>query len=236
MKKIIKIAMAVAAVCMVTVLMAVTAFAEVKDVELSVTRATMCPAWGQSVTYTSADFNFPSFTEATEILIEYETDGGAMPDNGYHPAELILQNYTSDPQIWCQVAPYEFDETTAKFKLPDVVSAYTDLGGKEDLSDVNNVCIGATFVGVKVTKITVTNVEAAEAVTTTTTAATEAVTEAATEAATEAETTAATTSAPSAEKESSGGIPIVLIVVIAVVIAVAVVVTIIILKNKKRFY
>ncbi|MBQ3162321.1 MAG: hypothetical protein IJC04_09390 [Oscillospiraceae bacterium] len=236
MKKIIKIAMAALTVCIAAVVMAVTVFAEMKDVELSVTRATMCAAWGQSVTYTASDFKIADFTENTEVIIEYETEGGAMPDNGYNPAELIFQNYSSDPQIWCQITPYEYNETSAKFAYSDMIAAYVDLGGKEDLSDVNNVCIGATFVGVKVTKVTVTNVEAAEAVTTTTTAATEAVTEATTEAATEAETTAATTSAPSAEKESSGGIPIVLIVVIAVVVAVAVVVTIIVLKSKKRFY
>lgn len=235
MKKIMKIAMAVLTACMLAVVMAFTVSAEVKDVELSVTRATMCPAWGQSVTYTAADFNIANFTENTELIIEYETENGAMPDNGYNPAELIFQNYSIDPQIWCQITPYEYNETSAKFAYADMVAAYTDLGGKDDLSDVNNVCIGATFVGVKVTKVTITNIEAAEA-TTTTTAATEAVTEATTEAVTEAETTAATTAAPSAEKESSGGIPIVLIVVIAVVVAVAVVVTIIVLKSKKRFY
>ena len=235
MKKILKSAMAVGAACMAAVLMAVTAFAEVKDVEVSTTRASMCPAWGQSVTYTASDFKISGFTENTEVIIEYETDGGAMPDNGYNPAELIFQNYTSDPQIWCQVTPYEFDETSAKFKYSDMVTAYVDLGGKEDLSDVNNVCIGATFVGVKATKVTITNVEEAEVTTTTTAATTEAVTEPETEAATEA-TTAATTSAPAAEKESNGGIPIVLIVVITVVVAVIAVVIILVLKGRKRFY
>lgn len=235
MKKIFKIAAAIVAACMTAVLMAVTAFAEVKDVELSTTRATMCPAWGQSVTYTVSDFKIAEFTENTEVIIEYETDGGVMPDNGYNPAELIFQNYTSDPQIWCQVTPYEFDETSAKFKYSDIVAAYVDLGGKEDLSDVNNVCIGATFVGVKATKVTITNIEEAEVTTTTTAATTEAVTEPETEATTEA-TTAATTSAPAAEKESNGGVPIVLIVVITVVVAVIAVVILIVLKNKKRFY
>ncbi len=234
MKKILKSAMAVAAACMAAVLMAVTVFAEVKDVEVSTTRATMCPAWGQSVTYTASDFKIANFTENTEVIIEYETDGGVMPDNGYNPAELIFQNYSSDPQIWCQVTPYEFDETSAKFKYSDIVTAYVDLGGNEDLSDVNNVCVGATFVGVKATKVTITNVEVAEVTTTTTAATTEAVTEPETEAATEA-TTAATTSAPAAEKES-GGIPIVLIVVITVVVAVIAVVIILVLKGRKRFY
>jgi len=234
MKKIMKTAMAVLTACFAAVMMAVTVSAEVKDVELSTTRATMCPAWGQSVTYTAGDFNIANFTDATEVIIEYETDGGAMPDNGYNPAELIFQNYTIDPQIWCQITPYEFNETSAKFAYSDMVTAYTDLGGKEDLSDVNNICIGATFVGVKATKVTITNVDVPE-VTTTTTAATttEAVTEPVTEATT---TTAATTAAPAAEEKESGGIPIVLIVVITVVVAVAVVVTLVVLKSRKRFY
>lgn len=235
MKKILKSAMAALTACMAAVVMAFTVSAEVKDVELSTTRATMCPAWGQSVTYTASDFKIANFTENTEVIIEYETDGGAMPDNGYNPAELIFQNYVLDPPIWCQVTPYEFDETSAKFKYSDIVAAYVDLGGKEDLSDVNNVCIGATFVGVKATKVTITNIEEAEVTTTTTAATTEAVTEPETEATTEA-TTAATTSAPAEEKESSGGIPIVLIVVITVVVAVIAVVIILVLKNKKRFY
>ncbi|MBQ5318660.1 MAG: hypothetical protein J6K17_06170 [Oscillospiraceae bacterium] len=234
MKKIIKTVLSAAVACIAALAMSICVSAEVKDIELSTTRATMCPAWGQSVTYTVSDFNIANFTENTEVIIEYETEGGAMPDNGYNPAELIFQNYSIEPQIWCQVTPYEYDETSAKFAYADMVKAYVDLGGKEDLSDVNNVCIGATFVGVKATKVTITNVDVPE-VTTTTTAATEAVTEAATEAATEAKTTAATTAAPSAEEES-GGVPIVLIVVITVVVAVAVVVTLIVLKNRKRFY
>ncbi|MBQ8177422.1 MAG: hypothetical protein IJ035_10360 [Oscillospiraceae bacterium] len=237
MKKIIKIAMAAFTACMAAVVMAVTVSAETEDVELSVTRAKMCPAWGQSITYTYEEVNLANFTEDTEIHIEYETEDGAMPENGYNPVELIFQNYVADPQIWCQIAPYEYDETSAKFAYSDMVTFYTDKGGAEDLSDVNNVCFGATTIGAKVTKVTITNVEIPE-VTTTTTAATttEAVTETTTEATTtEAETTAATTAAASSEKES-GGIPIVLIVVITVVVAVAVVVTIIVLKSKKRFY
>ncbi len=235
MKKILKSAMAVAAACMAAVLMAVTAFAEVKDVEPSVVRAKMSPAWGQSITYTGAEFGITNITEDTEILVEYETEEGAMPDNGHHPVELILQNYAADPQIWAQISPTEFDETSAKFTYADIAAIYVDFGGLEDFSDVNNVCFGATMVGAKVTKVTITNVEEAEVTTTTTAATTEAVTEPETEAATEA-TTAATTSAPAAEKESSGGIPIVLIVVITVVVAVIAVVIILVLKGRKRFY
>ncbi len=232
MKKIMKIAMAVLTACMAAVMMAVTVSAEIKDVEPSVVRAKMSPSWGQSITYTGAEFGITNITEDTEILIEYETEEGAMPDNGHHPVELILQNYVVDPQIWAQISPTEFDETSAKFSYADIVAIYADFGGAEDLSDVNNVCFGATMVGAKVTKVTITNVDVPEVTTTTTVATTEAVTEPATEATT---TTAATTAAPAAEKES-GGIPIVLIVVITVVVAVAVVVTLIVLKNRKRFY
>lgn len=232
MKKIIKIAMAALTACMAAVVMAVTVSAEVKDVELSVVRAKMAPAWGQSITYTGDEFGIANLTEDSEILIEYETEEGAMPDNGYHPVEIILQNYLVEPQIWGQIAPTEFDETTARFTYSELVEFYADYGGKEDFTDVNNVCFGATMVGAKVTKVTITNVDVPE-VTTTTTAAT--TTEATTtEAVTEA-TTEATTAAPAAEKES-GGIPIVLIVVITVVVAVAVVVTIIVIKSRRRFY
>ena len=236
MKKIIKIAMAALTACMAAVVMAVTVSAEVKDVELSVVRAKMAPAWGQSITYSGDEFGITNLTEDSEILIEYETEEGAMPDNGYHPVEIILQNYLVEPQIWGQIAPTEFDETSAKFTYAELVEFYADYGGKEDFTDVNNVCFGATMVGAKITKVTITNVDVPE-VTTTTTAATTTeatTTEAVTEATTEA-TTAATTAAPAAEKES-GGIPIVLIVVITVVVAVAVVVTLIVLKNRRRFY
>lgn len=236
MKKIIKSAMAGLTACMAAVVMAVTVSAEVKDVELSVVRAKMAPAWGQSITYSGDEFGITNLTEDSEILIEYETEEGAMPDNGYHPVEIILQNYLVEPQIWGQIAPAEFDETTAKFSYAELVEFYADYGGKEDFTDVNNVCFGATMVGAKVTKVTITNVDVPEVTTTTTAATTEATTttEAVTEATTEA-TTAATTAAPAAEKES-GGIPIVLIVVITVVVAVAVVVTLIIIKSKRRFY
>ena len=235
MKKIIKIAMAALTACMAAVVMAVTVSAEVKDVELSVVRAKMAPAWGQSITYSGDEFGITNLTEDSEILIEYETEEGAMPDNGYHPVEIILQNYLVEPQIWGQISPTEFDETTAKFSYAELVEFYADYGGKEDFTDVNNVCFGATMVGAKVTKVTITNVDVPEVTTTTTAATTEATTtEAVTEATTEA-TTAATTAAPAAEKES-GGIPIVLIVVITVVVAVAVVVTLIIIKSKRRFY
>ena len=235
MKKIIKIAMAALTACMAAVVMAVTVSAEVKDVELSVVRAKMAPAWGQSITNSGDEFGITNLTEDSEILIEYETEEGAMPDNGYHPVEIILQNYLVEPQIWGQISPTEFDETTAKFSYAELVEFYADYGGKEDFTDVNNVCFGATMVGAKVTKVTITNVDVPEVTTTTTAATTEATTtEAVTEATTEA-TTAATTAAPAAEKES-GGIPIVLIVVITVVVAVAVVVTLIIIKSKRRFY
>ena len=235
MKKIIKSAMAALTACMAAVVMAVTVSAEVKDVELSVVRAKMAPTGGQSITYTGDELGIANLTEDSEILIEYETEEGLMPDNGYHPVEVILQNYVVDPQIWAQIAPIEFDETSAKFAYSDLVEIYADYGGAEDLTDVNNVCFGATMVGAKVTKVTITNVDVPEVTTTTTAATTEATTtEAVTEATTEA-TTAATTAAP-AEKESSGGIPIVLIVVITVVVAVAVVVTLIIIKSKRRFY
>ncbi len=232
MKKILKTVVVAAVACISAIAMSICAFAATEDIELSTTRAKMCPAWGQSITYTPEEMKLAYFTEDTEILIEYETADGAMPDNGYNPVELIFQNYNVEPQIWCQIAPVEFDETSARFVYEDMITQYTGWGGADDLSGINNICFGGTMVGAKVTKVTVTNCEVSE-ITTTTTAAT---TEQITEPATEAETTAATTQAEEASAEKDGGVPIVLIVVITVVVAVAIVVTIIILKTRKRFY
>lgn len=244
MKKFISM---ITAAVTVMVCMCITAFAETEDVEMSTVRAKMSPAWGQSISYTSAEISVSSFTEDTEILVEYETEEGAMPENGYHPVELIFQRYDVEPPIWCQISPVEFNETSARFVYADIVAFYADMGGKADLSDVNTVCLGATMVGAKITKVTVTNCTVKAALETTaaeTTAAetTVAETEAAPAETTAAETTAAeTTAAPKAEKEeaSEGGLnmTLVIIIIVAVIVVAGVVVTIIVIKkNRSRFY
>jgi len=233
MKKIFKIAATALTACLAAICMAITVSAETEDVELSVDRAVPTSgAWGQSVYYDKSQFDCARITPDTIIYIEYTTEGELVNTAGY-AAEMIFQNYTTaDPQIWAKVAPFEFTETSASYKYDDIVKAY----GSEDLSTVDNMCIGDCGVILTATKITLTNCKPAEEVTTTTVAeTTEAVTEAATEAVTTAETTAATTAAP-AEKESDVEIPIILIVIISVVVAVAVVVTVIVIKSKRRFY
>ena len=229
----------------VMVCVCITAFAETEDLEMSVVRAKMSPAWGQSISYTSAEISVSSFTEDTEFLVEYETEEGAMPENGYHPVELIFQRYDVEPPIWCQISPVEFNETSARFAYADIVAFYSDMGGKADLSDVNTVCLGATMVGAKVTKVTVTNCTAKAAIETTaaeTTAAETTSAVAETEdkpAETEAEKT--TTAAPKADKEEkdSGGfnMTVVIIIIVAVIVVAGVVVTLIVIKkNRSRFY
>ena len=221
----------------------VTASAETEDIELSVTRAVATNGmWGQSITYSSSDFNPMQLTEDSQILVEYELDG-EMPANGWHPVELIFQNYVAEPQIWAQIAPSEFSETSAVFNYADMLATYTDKGGAVDFSDINNICVGDSGVVMKVTKVTVTNCERIE-VTTTTAAETTVTTVSETEAPEEttvssSETSAAeTTAAEASESDSDSNIiTIVIIAAVAVgVIARVIVVIVVVKNNRRRFY
>lgn len=234
MKKIIKAAVLAAIACVTALAMAVCVSAATEDVELSTSLAKPTNgSWGQSIIYSKAQFDCGRITPDSIINIEFETEGELLNSLGY-AAELIFQNYsTADPQIWAKVAPYEFTETTASFKYEDIVAMY----GSEDLSTVDNLCVGDCGVVLTLTKFTITNCTSDGAAETTTAATTKAAEETTTTVAETEETTTAAETEPAAEKEkSSGGIPIVLIVVITVVVAVAAVVTIIIIKSRKRFY
>lgn len=233
--KISKIISGIAAGVFAAFCMTFTAFAEPQDLEPSVSRAVQTNgAWGQSVTYSNAEINPMGITPDTVIEVQYELDGDeALP--GQHQVELILQNYTADPQIWAQVVPYEYDETHALFDYDAMVLAY----GSDDFSEVGNICIGDRGVKMTVTYVKVTNYDPPARETAATTAETEAetaaeITEAPAETAA-AETTAANTGTPEA---SSGNSVVVIIIIIAAVVVAAVVVVVIIVakKNKKRFY
>lgn len=236
--KISKIISGIAAGVFAAICMTFTAFAEPQDLEPSVSRAVQTNgAWGQSVTYSNAEINPMGITPDTVIEVQYELEGDeALP--GQYQVELILQNYTADPQIWAQVVPYEYDETHALFDYDAMVLAY----GSDDFSEVGNICIGDRGVKMTVTYVKITNYDPPAKETAATTAETEAETTAAiTEASeapaetTAAETTAANTGTPEA---SSGNSVVVIIIIIAAVVVAAVVVVVIIVakKNKKRFY
>lgn len=206
---------------------------DLEDVEMSVARAILTNGmWGQSIIYSSSELAADRFTEDTQIIIEFEVESEAP--NGNAPVELILQNYDVEPQIWTKVPPAEYDETSATFNYADMVTFY----GMDDLSGVNNICIGDCGEKMKLTKFTATNVKPKPVVTTaetTTAAETEAVTEAPETEAPAETTTAAVTSAP----EESGGInmTVVVIIIVGVVVVAAAVVTIIVVKkSRKRFY
>lgn len=207
---------------------------DLEDIEMSVVRALQTNGmWGQSITYSQTELSADRFTEDTQIIVEFETEGEAP--NGNAPVELILQNYSTEPQIWAKVPPAEYDETSAVFNYADMVAFY----GMEDMSGVNNICIGDCGEKMKLTKFTVTNCKPKPVATTaetTTAAETEAVTEApATEAPAET-TTAATTAAP-AEESGSINMTIVVVIIVGVVVVAAAVVTIIVVKkSRKRFY
>lgn len=231
--KISKIISGIAAGVFAAMCMTFTAFAEPQDLEPSVSRAVQTNgAWGQSVTYSNAEINPMGITPDTVIEVQYELEGDeALP--GQYQVELILQNYTADPQIWAQVVPYEYDETHALFDYDGIVLAY----GSDDFSTVNNICIGDRGVKMTVTYVKVTNYD--PPVRETTAASTEEaeeITEAETEA--PAETTAAETTAASTPTANSGNNVVLIIIIIAAVVVAAVVVVVIIVtkKNKKRFY
>lgn len=210
-----------------------TAFAEPQDFEPSITRAVQTNgAWGQSITFSTSDIKPAGIGPDSTIEVQFELEGDQSLPNQYQ-VELILQNYESDPQIWAQVVPYEYDDTHAIFDYDAMVLAY----GSDDFSTVNNICIGDRGVKMKVTYVKITNYDPPAAVVTE--AETEAVTEAVTEAADEpAETTATTTASNSSSAPESGNSIMVIIIVIGAVVLVAAIVVIIIVskKNKKRFY
>ncbi len=233
--KISKIISGIAAGVFAAMCMTFTAFAEPQDLEPSVSRAIQTNgAWGQSVTYTNAQINPMGITPDTVIEVQYELEGDeALP--GQYQVELILQNYTADPQIWAQVVPYEYDDTHALFDYDGMVLAY----GSDDFSEVGNICIGDRGVKMTVTYVKITNYDP-PAKETETEAETEAETEVEiTEAETEApaETAAETTAASTPTAASGNNVVLIIIIIAAVVVAAVVVVVIIVTKkNKKRFY
>lgn len=233
--KISKIISGIAAGVFAAMCMTFTAFAEPQDLEPSVSRAIQTNgAWGQSVTYTNAQINPMGITPDTVIEVQYELEGDeALP--GQYQVELILQNYTADPQIWAQVVPYEYDDTHAFFDYDGMVLAY----GSDDFSEVGNICIGDRGVKMTVTYVKITNYDP-PAKETVTEAETEAETEVEiTEAETEApaETAAETTAASTPTANSGNNVVLIIIIIAAVVVAAVVVVVIIVTKkNKKRFY
>ena len=136
--KVHKVLTGVFAAIVTSVCMAFMAYAETEDVELSVARAVQTNgSWGQSITFGQSDLNASRFTPDTTVRVEYELEGEPSIQN-QHQAELILQNYVAEPQIWAQVVPIEYDDTYAVFDYNGMVTAY----GSEDLSTVNNICVG----------------------------------------------------------------------------------------------
>ena len=151
--KISKIISGIAAGVFAAFCMTFTTFAEAQDFEPSVSRAVQTNgAWGQSVTYSNAEINPMGITPDTVIEVQYELEGDeALP--GQYQVELILQNYTADPQIWAQVVPYEYDDTHALFDYDGMVLAY----GSDDFSEGGNICIGDRGVKMTVTYVKITN-------------------------------------------------------------------------------
>ncbi len=231
MKNIFRSLSASLAACLSIIMMTFSVSAATEDYEAPLNKVKPTNGdWGQSITLDVNDFDCSRITPDTVVKVEFTIDG--EPPQNMAPVELILFNYTEEiDRIWARIEPFEYDETSASFDYDTMVLRY----GSDDLTTVDNLCIGDTGVPMTVTKLTITNCTVPET-TTTTTAET---TTAAISETTAQETTAApavTTAAQPEKAEESSGVPIILIVVITVVVAVAVVATIVILKNKRRFY
>ncbi len=229
MKKMLKAALTAAVACVSAIVMSLSISAETEDFESPLNKVkSTSGAWEQSLTLDKNDFDCGRITPETVVQVEFELDGEPTNTN-IAPVELILFNYTTaDPQIWAKIEPYEYDNTYAYFDYDTMIKIY----GSDDLSTVDNLCIGDTGTPLTVTKLTITNCTVPEVTTTTTVTTTEFIE--ITDPPATAETTAATTAAP--EKEEGGGIPIIPIVIATVVVAVIVVVVIIVIKSRKRFY
>lgn len=125
-----------------------------KDIEIPINNAKMTNgSWEQSISLDKTDFDCSCITPDTIVKVEFELGAPASKLNA--PVELILQNYTSDTQIWAKIAPfeYDYDKKSASFDYKSMVSSY----GSDDFSTVDCLHIGDRGVYIKVTRLTITN-------------------------------------------------------------------------------
>lgn len=172
-KALLKKGIAIAASAAAALAVNVNAYAE--DYEADVSGAKQSTgSYGQSLTYYTClgdpdgaadNFDPTRMTDASEVYIEYELEGEYVTgDDGYisaAPVQLIWQSWeggvsNSEGAIWAQVAPYEFDEHSARFSFDDIAAAY----GTEDFSTVYAINVGDTGVKLTVTQMSITNVAA----------------------------------------------------------------------------
>lgn len=120
--------------------------------------------WGQSFVYFTANdeghpgnFDATWMTSESEVIVEYTYEGDS---SSRAPAELIWQTWDGprdpDPDVkskWNKIAPYEYDDTSAKFSFEDIAAKY----GTEDFSTVYAINVGDTGVKLTVTGVTITN-------------------------------------------------------------------------------
>lgn len=125
-----------------------------KDIEIPINNAKMTNgSWNQSISLDKTDFDCSCITPDTIVKVEFELGAPCSKENA--PVELILQNYTSNPNIWAKIAPfeYDYDKKSASFDYKSMVSSY----GSDDFSTVDCLHIGDRGVYIKVTRLTITN-------------------------------------------------------------------------------
>ena len=208
MKKLLKALSAGAAALFAAAALSITVCAEDYSFEITDPQPSN-GSWGQAfVHYTANDQGHPGNFDATwitpdsEVIVEYTYEGDAAGA----PLELIWQTWEGpierDPDVkkdWNKIAPYEYDDTTAKFSHADIAAAY----GTDNFETVYAINVGDTGVKLTVTGVTITNCEIVEAEETEAPSEeeTEAEAEEETEAEAEEETEAATEEETEAEAE-----------------------------------
>ena len=244
-KKIVSILVSAAAAVS---MLAVTASAEVSDVNIDCSDAKNAGTWGKSLSIPAEKFELGRITEKTQIVLTFELVDKKGEDLSSSPVALAVQA-DKDPEnpfaddkgaVWAEVQPKSFDESSAMFYYEDIVKAY----GSKDFSKVTYVHIiapSSAIIKASSMYITDCNDTVPETTTTTTTTVSEEAPEEETTTTTAAETTttAQTAQAASSADKTSSSSGNVLFVVIGVVcgigLAVAIIFIIMSKKSSKAF-
>ncbi len=144
-----------------------TAFAAADNtVSFDVSAAPVIEPWS-SYAISMEHYDPTKITSASEVIVNFTYEEVTPVAEGSEkecPIELIVQSWSfpdtpmanSSGGVWAKVAPYEWDDTHAKFSYDDMVAAY----GTADFSGVDALNIGATAnANLTVQSCTITNCE-----------------------------------------------------------------------------
>lgn len=165
MNLITKIKKAISIICAAAVTVGSTAVyaADTIDISFDCSQVPVLEPW-VSTSFSMEHYDPTKISLDSEVIVTYSytyIDDG-QDYSGECPIELIVQSwsYPDTPManasggVWAKVAPFEWDDTTAKFSMDDMIAAY----GTSDFSGVDSINIGATAsANLTVTSFTITN-------------------------------------------------------------------------------